>query len=169
MDNTNSSVADTSVGVEIAEQASVPAKRIVPRQRRNVRMIQNVFLIWLDQNIDDNNVDCRNTIAQLRSVVNRINVFTDEGQCVNFLTKIHMGKACMIISDSLCRNVVPLAHDVAQLHSIFIFCENKTEHEQWIKDWSKIKGVFTEISSICKALKQTLQQCEQNVPSISSV
>jgi hypothetical protein len=51
--------------------------------------------------------------------------------------------------------------------SIFIFCGNKKYHEQWTKEWSKIKGVFTEITPICEALKQAAQQCEHNAISIS--
>jgi tetratricopeptide (TPR) repeat protein len=51
--------------------------------------------------------------------------------------------------------------------SIFIFCDNNKHREQWTKDWSKIKGVFTEITPICEALKQAAQQCEQNAISIS--
>ena len=36
-----------------------------------------------------------------------------------------------------------------------------------LKNWSKIKGVFTEISPVCEALKQVAQQCEQNAIPIS--
>jgi hypothetical protein len=75
----------------------------------------------------------------------------------------------VIISGALCRNILPLIHDVAQLHSIFILCENKTEHDQSAKDWPKIKGIFTEISPICEVLKQAAQQCEQNVIPISFI
>ena len=51
----------------------------------------------------------------------------------------------------------------------FYFCGDKNRHEQWAKEWSKIKGVFTEIKPICEALKQASQQCEQNAISISFV
>jgi tetratricopeptide (TPR) repeat protein len=64
---------------------------------------------------------------------------------------------------------VPLIHDVVQLHTIFIFCKNKTGHEQWAKEWFKIKGIFTEISPICEALKEVAQQCEQNAIPISLI
>ena len=58
---------------------------------------------------------------------------------------------------------------MSQVDSIFIFCGNKKRHEQWTKEWSKIKGVFTEITPICEALKQASRQCEQNAISISFV
>src|SRR5205807_4621052 len=64
-------------------------------------------------------------------------------------------------------HVVPRVHNMSQVDSIFIFCRDKNRHEQWVKEWSKIKGVFTEITSICEALKQAAQQCEQNAISIS--
>jgi tetratricopeptide (TPR) repeat protein len=75
----------------------------------------------------------------------------------------------MIISGSLGQHIVPRVHNMSQVDSIFIFCGNKQYHEQWTKEWSKIKGVFTEIAPICEALKQASQQCEQNAISISFV
>jgi tetratricopeptide (TPR) repeat protein len=161
--------ADKSAATVKAEHTSADSKGATPRRRINVEKAQNLLLIWLDKNIDENSVDCQNTITQLRCIVNTINTFTDADECVDFLTDIYLESVCMIISGALCQDVVPLIHHVAQLHTIFIFCENKTEHEQWAKDWTKVKGVFTEISPICEALKQAAQQCEQNATSISII
>jgi len=137
------------------------------RRRIDVQMVQNVHLIWLDNNIDDTSTDCCNTITQLRRAVNTINTFTDGEECMQFLDTITDNKACMIISGSLGQHIVPRVHNMSQVDSIFIFCGNKKRHEQWIKEWPKVKGVFTEILPICEALKQAAQQCEQNAISIS--
>jgi tetratricopeptide (TPR) repeat protein len=139
----------------------------ISRRRINVQMVQNVHLIWLDENIDENITDCCNTITQLRHAVNTINTFTDGEECIQFLDTITDNKACMIISGSFGQHIMPRVHDMSQVDSIFIFCGNKKCHEQWIKEWPKVKGVFTEISPICEALKQAAQQCEQNAISIS--
>jgi tetratricopeptide (TPR) repeat protein len=149
----------------MAERSSASSKGAFVRERINFQMVQNVLLIWLDQNIDDNSADCRNTIAQLGRTVSTVNTFTDRDQCIDFLTDIRSENVCMIISDAFCQSLVPLIHDVLQ--AIFIFCRNKTQFEQWTKDWSKIKGAFTEITPICEALKQAAQQSEQNAISIS--
>jgi tetratricopeptide (TPR) repeat protein len=132
-------------------------------------MVQNVFLVWLDNNIDNTSADCRNTINQLRCAVNTINTFTDGEECIQFIENITDNKACMIISGALGKDIVPRVHSMSQVDSIFIFCDNKNYHEQWAKEWSKIKGVFTEISPICQALKKTAQQCEQNAIPMSFV
>ena len=142
---------------------------LIPRPQLNARLVQNVLLIWLDQNIDENNADCCNTIKQLRRVVNSVNTFTDRDQCVDFLTDIDKENVCIIISGTLCQDIVPFIHDIAQLHSILIFCGNNKYHEQWVKNWSKIRGVFTEVSPICEALEHAAQECEHNSISISFI
>jgi tetratricopeptide (TPR) repeat protein len=136
-------------------------------QRPNIRMVQNVMLIWLDSSIDKDNTDCQNTITQLRHTVNDVNTFTDGDRCIQFINTITTNKACMIISGSLGQHIVPRVHNMSQVDSIFIFCGNKKPHEEWTKEWSKIKGIFTEIKPICEALKQASQLCEQNAISIS--
>jgi tetratricopeptide (TPR) repeat protein len=167
MSNEKSKATGHSGAAAKAEQASAHSKDAVPRERINVKMVQNVLLIWLDNNIDDNSADCRNTVTQLRRVVNTINTYTAGEECIKFLESIDNEKVCMIISGSLGQHIVPRVHAMSQVDSIFIFCGNEKHHEQWAKDWSKIKGVFTEIAPICDALKQAAQQCEQNAISIS--
>jgi hypothetical protein len=76
-------------------------------------------------------------------------------------------KTCMIISGSLGQHIISLINDMFQVDSIFIFCDSKKLHEQWTKEWAKIKGMFTEISSICEALNQAAQQCERTAISMS--
>ncbi|CAF1275646.1 unnamed protein product [Adineta steineri] len=131
--------------------------------------MQNVLLIWLDNSIDENNDDCQNTITKLRRAVNNIYIFTDGDQCLEFVQTVDDNKVCMIISGLLGQHIVPRVHNMSQVDSIFIFCGNIKHHEQWAKDWPKIKGVFTDIKSICEALKSAAHQCEQNAIPMSFV
>ena len=142
---------------------------VVARRRIDIKIVQNVLLIWLDSNINNDNDDCRNTITQLRRVVNTVEIFNDVDQCIAFVTTISNEKVCMIVSGALGQHIAPEIHDMSQVDSIFVFCGNKKRHENWAKQWRKIKGVFTEISPICEALKQAAQQCEQNAISMSFV
>jgi tetratricopeptide (TPR) repeat protein len=136
----------------------------------HICLTQNVLVIWLDSNIDaKKDIHCRDTITQLRCVINNINTFTDGDECIKFLNSIKNEKACLIISGALGRPFVPLVHNMSQIDSIFIYCGNKKVHEQWAKDWSKIRGVLTDISPICQALKQVAERCEHNAMPISFV
>ncbi|CAF1237912.1 unnamed protein product [Adineta steineri] len=145
------------------------SKDIEGRRRINMQRMQNVRLVWLDSNIDANSDNCQNTITQLRHAVNDINTFTDAEQCLKFIRTIVDNKVCMIISRSLGQHIVPIVHNMSQVDSIFISYGNKKHHEQWIENWPKIKGVFTDITSICEALKSVAHQCEQNAIPISFV
>ncbi|CAF1460927.1 unnamed protein product [Adineta steineri] len=139
------------------------------RQRINLQHMQNVLLIWLDNNIDTNNDDCQNAITQLQWTVNDINIFIDVDQCLKFIETIIDKKVCMIIPGYFGQHIVPRVHNMSQVDSIFVLCGSKERHEQWVKNWPKIKGVFTDIKPICEALKLTAHQCEQNAIPMSFV
>ncbi|CAF0721296.1 unnamed protein product [Adineta steineri] len=143
--------------------------RVTTDRRMNMQRMQNVLLIWLDNNINDNNVDCNNTIKQLKRVINNVNTFIDGEQCVEFIRTIINNKVCMIVSESHGKHIVPHVHDMIQVDTIFIFCNNQECDKSWTREWPKIKGLFTDVTSICKALKQATHQCEQNSISISFV
>jgi Tfp pilus assembly protein PilF len=133
----------------------------------NDAMVQNVLLIWLDNNIDENTADYQNTMTELRHTVNTIKKYTNDEECIKFLETIPNEKICMIISGSLGQQIMPRVHNMFQVDSIFIFCGNKKRHEQWVEEWPKIKGIFTEITPICEALKQAAQQCEKDSMTVS--
>ncbi len=135
-----------------------------------MRNMPNWIFVWLDANIDEtNDPDCQNTLTELRQVVNTINIFVDTNQCMNFLMNNHHAKILMIVSGSIGKNIVPLVHNISQLISIYIFCGDQSKHEHWVKKWSKIKGVFTEISPICNELKQVGQRYDRDSIPISIV
>jgi tetratricopeptide (TPR) repeat protein len=169
MDKTKLGATGKYGGAKKAEQTSALPKGTSARRRADIKMVQNVLLIWLDTSIDVKSEDCRNTISQLRRVVNTVHAFNDTDQCIDFLTDICNENVLMIISGALCKNIVSLFHAVTQLHTIFIFCEDQTRYERWANEWSKIRGVFTKITLICEVLEQASQQCEQNAISISFV
>jgi tetratricopeptide (TPR) repeat protein len=170
MGQKKSKAAGKSSETAKGKSTAVTPKDARPRRRANMKIVQNVLLIWLDANIDeDNDADCRNAITQLQRVVNNVNTFTNDDQCIEFIDTIDSNnhKVCMIISGSLGQHIMSRVHKMSQVDSIFIFFSDKKNHEQWVKDWSKIKGVFTEITPICEALKVAAQQCEHNAIPIS--
>ncbi|CAF0756064.1 unnamed protein product [Adineta steineri] len=149
--------------------ASTVPKGAEGRRCINIQQMQNVLLVWLDSNIDETDDDCQNTITKLRCAVNDVNRYTNGDKCLEFIQTIVDKKVCMIISGSLGQQIMPRAHNMSQVDSIFIFCGNKKLHEQWAKDWPKIKGVFTDITPLYEALKKAAHQCEQNAIPMSFV
>ena len=75
MGNEKSTASGNSGDGGKKKEASASSKDIIPRRRADISMVQNVLLIWLDNNINEGDDDCRNTLTQLRRVVNNINTF----------------------------------------------------------------------------------------------
>ena len=140
------------------------------RFRLYPRPAHNFVLVWLDRNItdapDDDHVA---TINQVRSIIDAVNIFNDAYKCIDYLQNIKDEKAFMIVSGSLGQQVVPLIHNLSKLDSIYVFCGVPSRHEKWVQDWTKIKGVFTQIPPICDSLKQEIKKSGKNFTSVSFV
>jgi hypothetical protein len=137
-----------------------------PRRLLNPQIVQNFHLVWLDASVDEvNDGDCGNSIAKLRQVVN---TFIDVDECIDFITDIKE-KVFMIISAEFSQTIISIIQDIPQVSGIYIFRENNAQYKKWTKEWSKVSGVYTDITSICEALKQDTQDCDHNSASISCV
>ena len=135
---------------------------------RPVRLVlQNFLLVWLDANFNESSADFKNSLKYLRQVVSSIETFTDAQECVKFLDQVKKEKAFMIVSGSLGRQVVPEIESKPQLEAVYVFCGKKSAHEEWASKIPKVKGVYTEIKSICKALQIDRENCDRAMVSIS--
>ncbi|CAF3600113.1 unnamed protein product [Adineta steineri] len=54
-----------------------------------------------------------------------------------------------------------------QLDAIYIFADNRSRYQEWTQNWTKIKGVHTNIKYICEALQSAVKQCDQDSIAIS--
>ncbi|CAF1553179.1 unnamed protein product, partial [Adineta steineri] len=149
-------------------KSSHGAKASYIRQPRQ-RITQNYLLLWVDASIDVTNKDCQNTLAQLKNVVNDVNLCTEPNQCIQTLNKCDKERAFVITSGSLGQHLVPEIHGMPQLDAIYIFCGNKSRHQGWTPNWKKVKGVHTNIKEICQALQSAVKQFDKDTIAVSFV
>ena len=139
-----------------------------PRFRSHSRAPQESLLVWLDPNVDENIDDeHRAILEQVRSVIERIHVFSDVNRCLDFLGQLKHETVFVIVTGTLGRCAVPQMHSMSQLDSIYIFCGHAVRHERWAKDWNKVQGVFTQIAPLCDRLSQTMETYHQHYTSLS--
>ena len=118
----------------------------------------NFHIVWFDAYINENdNSDSQNTLSELKKLINPLHTFVQTDQCMNFLSSQHTEKICLIVSGSLGQHFVRLVHHLNQLLAIYIFCADRSKHEDWIRTWSKIRGVYTDISMICDELQHQMR------------
>ncbi|CAF1255828.1 unnamed protein product [Adineta steineri] len=132
-------------------------------------MAQNYLLVWVDASIDQTSDDCRNTLIQLQAVINDVTICAQPDECIEFLDELNDKKAFVITSGSFGQRLVPEIHCKPKLDAIYIFCDNISYHQQWTKNWRKIKGVHNNITDICDALKVGARQVNQDSIPISFV
>ena len=149
----------------VSELTAALSGAIDPKQR----IIQNFRLIWLNENIDKSMIDYQDTLIQLQSIVNMVHVFTERDEAIDFLTEINVEKIFLVMEANTGQDILPLIHDISQLDVIYIFPGNKAGHEQWATKWIKIKGVHTDIQTICEALQLAAQQCNQDCMAMSFI
>jgi tetratricopeptide (TPR) repeat protein len=164
--STDKDVITTTQLSSCATSEAVQSNITPPRRR----ILQNHRLIWLNANIDESNDFYQNVIAELQTVVNSVDTFIDPDQCVDCLTDIIQEKVFVIMSKTLSEQIIPLIYDVPQLDTICIFSDKESkEEDKLFKDWSKVKGEYTQITPICEAIRQAVRQCDQNSIPISFV
>jgi len=139
----------------------------MPFQPTRMHVAQNFLLIWLDSSIDKSNEDCQNSLTELRRIVNTVKTYTDADECVEFITETKDENIFVILSEALGFQHVRRIHDMPQIDSIYIFCGNKSKHEQWTKEWMKVKGVFTDVRPLCEVLHQQTRLCDRDSTSIT--
>ncbi|CAF1546364.1 unnamed protein product [Adineta ricciae] len=134
-----------------------------------IQQVQDIIVVWLDNHIHSSNQDCRNVITQLQLVVSDVHTFTDNDQCIEFIVDNIDTEVYLLISGSLGQNIVPCIHDISNINSIFIFCNNQNRHERWAKNWLKVKSVSIDIIHICQQLRQIVRHNELNTIPMSFV
>ncbi|CAF1427580.1 unnamed protein product [Adineta steineri] len=137
-----------------------------PRQR----MALNYLLLWIDISIDQTNDDFENTVKQIQAVTGDVNVFRQREACIDFLTDAQEDIKCfLVVKDATSQQLMPLISDIPQLVGIYIFNDIKTPHEEWTKEWQKIKGVHTTVDDICQRLQMEVKQYNQDSIAVSFV
>ncbi|CAF1245736.1 unnamed protein product [Adineta ricciae] len=166
----------SSAPVENINKVSNPLKNIVEASNQIISkanlqtcIIGNVVIVWLDQNINESSDNYRNSIHKLRKIVNSIEIFQDKDKCIKFIREIRDEKIFLIVSGSLGQQITSTIHELPQLHSIYIFCYQKSLHEQWAKKFHKIAGVFTEMNYICLIMTENVRLTNNDLIPISAI
>jgi len=141
------------------------------RRQLHIPVVQNFHLVWLDESIDeDNNDECCEAVMKLWQIVNTINTFTYVDECIDFITDIEHELCIMLVSEFFFGIIAFIIPEIHQITSVYIYHRNKSLSKNPSSELqSKVKGIHTNITSICEALKTATQDCDRNSINISVV
>ncbi|CAF0845836.1 unnamed protein product [Adineta steineri] len=126
-------------------------------------------IVWLDSNINSVNEAYQNDIMQLKQVIDSVDVFTNLNGCIDFVNKLKNKKVFMIISKDLNAEIVQLIHNIPQIKSIYVFCDNHSDHQLWAEQYKKVKGVFTQIKNIYYSLNNEIRRNDECLITFSNI
>ncbi|CAF1111586.1 unnamed protein product [Adineta ricciae] len=146
--------------LDMFEQTPATFQQASELNRIKIEETQDVSVIWLDTHIHSSNPDYQNAIKHLQYIVNGIYTFADNDECIDFILTLTDTDVCLITSGSVGQRLVPCIHDISNIDSIFIFCDDQNRHEQWAKNWCKVKSVSIDIIHICEQLTKIIRRYE---------
>ena len=100
---------------------------------------QPFTLFWLDAevNLSEHN---KTVQKQLRTIGKQLNAFDDVEQCRRMIEAFNkQERLILIVSGRLGQMLVPDIHSLPQLTAIYVYCRDKTLHEQWARQFCKVK------------------------------
>jgi hypothetical protein len=118
------------------------------------KKIDNMTLIWLDKRIgrtDENYY----SMKRFCDLFNNIRTFNRIDSFIDYLYNEVNEAIILVVSGSFGSQIIPKIHLFNLIDSIYIFCENKTKHQLWAKDFHKIHGVYNDIDLLCLYLRKT--------------
>jgi hypothetical protein len=95
-------------------------------------------LVWFDTNI--NIEDNRGTQQKLRSIINHINKFEDVQQCEKYIKqRSKKDRIVLVVNGQLGKELVSSIHNLRQVSSIYVYCMDKKNNEEWSNKFNKVK------------------------------
>jgi hypothetical protein len=95
-------------------------------------------LIWLDANNTIN--DSRDTQRNLRSIINQLKIFQDPQECQQYIEqRPKEDRLVVIVSGQMGRVVIPIIHRYQQVSSIYVYCNDTKNNEQWTSQFPKVR------------------------------
>jgi hypothetical protein len=102
---------------------------------------QQCAVLWLDSEAN-NNEDNLMAQQKLFNTFNNVEIFEDENDCQQFIRSKPKQPIFLIVSGRLSRQIVPAIDPLEQISAIYIYCMNKSKHEEWAKTFLKVTFNF---------------------------
>ncbi|CAF4496760.1 unnamed protein product [Rotaria sp. Silwood2] len=126
--------------------------------------LEAFILVYLDENLHNRDLQL-DTSENLKSIITCVQTFDDGIKCLSYMKCIKYEQIFLVVSGKLGKFVTQFLHTLPQLAWIYIFCLNILENEEWSKNYSKIRGVYADRSSLLTKLARDVEQGYINLPS----
>ncbi|CAF1189313.1 unnamed protein product [Rotaria sordida] len=80
--------------------------------------------------------------------------FQDVKKCQEYIEKqSEKARLIVVVSGRLGEAIVPSIHELRQVISIYVYCKDKKSHEQWARNFAKVKAVVVELNELISRIE----------------
>lgn len=152
----------TKFNLTMAEKGSYTTQKSFKSDSDDTDQSYAHRLIWLDQHTKKYEVE--QNIELWRELDDGIKIFTDTNECINYFKRQDDKKTkpfiILIISESLCREVLSKTHDFICILAIFVF-SSQTGSREWLK-FSKVQAICSTATEVHNRIKNHIMR--DNIP-----
>ncbi|UJR08359.1 hypothetical protein I4U23_012630 [Adineta vaga] len=110
-------------------------------------------IVWFTRNVKIN--DRIESIGKLREIVNHLEIFDNIDTFQQYIDQLSKNdRLILVLSDVKNIQIIRLIHHLRQISSIYLFCTDKFEKQQWINDFNKVKGIFHDLDELMTRIKK---------------
>ncbi|CAF2123184.1 unnamed protein product [Rotaria magnacalcarata] len=142
---------------------------VLSSERLHHPNVANFLLIWLDVPLDSKSNNGDKSREELQRLVHNIEMFSYSRLCIDFIKTVKEEQIILIISGSLGERLIPDIHSMHMIHIIYIFCLNKANYQPPMENYSKVKGIFTQVKPLCEELKKNISEAERDLISMEFI
>lgn len=104
-------------------------------------------ILWLDAYV---NAGEENQAAQQRfaQISDEFRPFEQADDCQQEVQSKSSTLIVLIVSGRLSRDIIPAIEHHERVSAMFIYCMDKSRHEQWIIDHPKVKGIHVKLEEL---------------------
>ncbi|CAF3584927.1 unnamed protein product [Rotaria socialis] len=143
------------------------SEHIESNNTRSIRLVENFLVIWLDSNINETSDEYHHATNQLQHYVNTIQLASDQTEYIDLIKNTKDVKVFIIVSGTFGIDLADVMQVTPQIYCVYVYCAEKKHHEEWAKHHQIIKGVFTDIETICDALRRDVRRVNNDLIPIS--
>jgi hypothetical protein len=106
-----------------------------------IENLEIFYLIWLG-NLVNNEYQ-----QQLRTIINYLLIFENEQKCLDYIhSRTKDDRIIFIVKGKLGQQILPHIAHLQQIHSIYVYSNDKKTNEQWTKNYKKVNFKFSSIA-----------------------
>ncbi|CAF0713579.1 unnamed protein product [Adineta steineri] len=124
--------------------------------------MENCLVVWLFFS-EEEQWRIQEKKPGLQHIIHTAQIFTDTSACLEYLNTVSDEIVFFIVSSKCDEEILTATHGLTQIDSIYLFDISNEFQAELITNYWKVKGIFSEISSLIDQLKKDVRQCENNL------